>query len=494
MTSNGDGAAFIRSEIEKTLSIPVISEAIDWLHGKESLESNAIAKANKDNIKVQQTIFDLEQAQKEKEVISGELRIQKQKKQHAQIQIGEIEKRVGNIQEVQELNDRMNSEKGRIDELNAQRREILASIKELLADNVWLPNSKFLSQKWDELQAEKTKFEESNMEMKNFSTQLELLTQLGSSVFCPLCRSEHSNTSEEIQSRKRELEERLNSTSVNLNSSFMTKSDLMTRLGFDLAKVKAYKNLQKEHDELGARLAQAKISYADLKNKMQLHGNIDVKENMTSMRAHSQAEADAIESIRRYDEDLRKKNQLIDRLENEISKSGSVSPEKQAVYLAYRYLRSLFQAGKDSYSDSVREQVESFATDSFNRIISDKKFSGLKINKNYGVDLLMHDGRVEPLRSTGQAKISAISLIYGLIKTAMPEGFILMDTPFGSLDMGHRQEVCKWATGSGLKVSLFMHSGEFDRDIDVEYFGTGIGRIYKISKVDDNESRITVEV
>jgi hypothetical protein len=69
-----------------------------------------------------------------------------------------------------------------------------------------------------------------------------------------------------------------------------------------------------------------------------------------------------------------------------------------------------------------------------------------------------------------------------------------MDTPFGSLDMGHRQEVCKWATSSGLKVSLFMHSGEFDRDIDVAYFGNGIGRIYRISKVDDNESRITVEV
>jgi DNA sulfur modification protein DndD len=494
MTSNDDGAAYIRSEIEKTLSIPVLTEAIEWLHGRESLESNAIAKANKDNSKIQQAIFDLEQAQKEKEVITNELKIQREKKQKAQFEIGELEKRVGNIAEAQELNDKMNSLKGRIDELNSQRRELLASIKDLLAQNVWLPNSKFLANRWEEISKDKLSFEKARLESENLLSQLDLLTQLESSETCPLCNSKHDNTPDHIKQRKNKLEESLNEITVGSNDSYLADFNLMTDLGFDLNKVKSFKNMQKEYDELGARLATAKISHTETRNKMELHGNIDVKDSMAAMRAYSQAESEASKSIAQYEEDLRRKTQLIDRLENEISKSGSVSPEKQAVYTAYRYLRSLFQAGKDSYSDLVRKQVETFATQSFNMIISDKKFSGLQINKNYGVDLLMHDGRIEPLRSTGQAKISAISLIYGLIKTAMPEGFILMDTPFGSLDMGHRQEVCKWATGSGLKVSLFMHSGEFDRDIDVSYFGNGIGRIYRISKVDDNESRITVEV
>jgi DNA sulfur modification protein DndD len=75
----------------------------------------------------------------------------------------------------------------------------------------------------------------------------------------------------------------------------------------------------------------------------------------------------------------------------------------------------------------------------------------------------------------------------------MPEGFILMDTPFGSLDMGHREEVCKWASTSGLRVSLFMHSGEFDRTIDSKFFGNSIGRVYRIRQIDENESTIEVE-
>ena len=494
MTSNDDGAAYIRSEIEKTLSIPVLSEAIDWLHGKESLESNAIAKANKDNSKIKQSIFDLEQAQKEKEVITNELKIQKEKKQKAQLEINELEKRVGNIVETQEVNDKMNTEKGRIEELNSQRRELLASIKDLLAQNVWIPNSKYLASRWDILLQEKTKYESASLESENLLKQLDLLNQLETSEICPLCSSKHDNTPEHIRERKVAIDNDLKRITEDRDEGYKHDLDLMLELGFDSNKIKAFKNMQKEYDELGARLATSKIAFTELRNKLELHGNLDVKDSMAAMRAHSQAEAEANKSIFQYEDDLRKKAQLIDRLENEISKSGTVSPEKQAVYAAYRYLRSLFQAGKESYADAVRKQVETFATQSFNNIISDKKFSGLQINKNYGVDLLMHDGRIEPLRSTGQAKISAISLIYGLIKTAMPEGFILMDTPFGSLDMGHRQEVCKWATSSGLKVSLFMHSGEFDRDIDVAYFGNGIGRIYRISKVDDNESRITVEV
>ena len=43
----------------------------------------------------------------------------------------------------------MNTEKGRLEELNSQRRELLASIKDLLAQNVWIPNSKYLASRWD---------------------------------------------------------------------------------------------------------------------------------------------------------------------------------------------------------------------------------------------------------------------------------------------------------------------------------------------------------
>ena len=122
------------------------------------------------------------------------------------------------------------------------------------------------------------------------------------------------------------------------------------------------------------------------------------------------------------------------------------------------YLVNLFAEAKEDYVAVVRKQVETYSSETFLKIISDKKYSGLRINDNFGVELLLPDGSVDPLRSTGQGKVSTIALVSGLIKTAMDEGFILMDTPFVSLDLGHRQAVCKWAAESGFKVSLFRHS------------------------------------
>ena len=142
---------------------------------------------------------------------------------------------------------------------------------------------------------------------------------------------------------------------------------------------------------------------------------------------------------------------------------------------------------------AVREQVEKYSSETFLKIISDKKYTGLRINENFGVELVLPDGKTDPLRSTGQGKVSTISLVSGLIKTAMNEGFILMDTPFVSLDIGHRSSVCEWASQSGLKVSLFMHSGEFIWERDSHYFNGHVGKVYRIRKIDDDESEVTLE-
>lgn len=494
MTSNDDGASFIKSEIEKTLSIPVITEAINWLHGKESSESTAIEKANRDNAKIAQYAFDKEQALKEKTVLENELKIQMEKREKARTAIAELNKKIGNIEEVQGLTASLNIETGKIDAITSQRREIFSNIKDHLSTNVWLPNSKYLLKVWKTAQDSKNEYEKAEESARSYLRNIELLSELENSATCPLCNSVHDNTPESVKNRKIDLQKKFDEVSGKYDLGFQGVMELLSLMGFETMKVSKAIDLQKEYDELGARLAKAKNAATEVRNRLSLHGNVDVKESMVNMRAFTQNEEEATRSINSYQEDIKKKASLIESLESAISKGGTVSPEKQAAYNAFRYLRFLFTSGKESYANLVRQQVETFASESFNSIISDKKFVGLKINDSYGVDLLMKDGKIEPLRSTGQAKISAISLINGLIKTAMPEGFILMDTPFGSLDMGHRREVCKWASNSGLKVSLFMHSGEFDRNIDSEFFGNGIGRIYRIHKVDDNESSISVEV
>jgi hypothetical protein len=199
----------------------------------------------------------------------------------------------------------------------------------------------------------------------------------------------------------------------------------------------------------------------------------------------------ATRNIEDYTEKLTAADKRISKLESAVGKE--ISPEKRIAHNAFSYLLEIFELSKEVYVADVREQVQKYSSETFLKIISDKKYTGLRINDNFGVELVLPDGRTDPLRSTGQGKVSTISLVSGLIRTAMNEGFILMDTPFVSLDIGHRAAVCKWASESGLKVSLFMHSGEFVWDRDSHYFQGHVGKVYRIEKIDDDESRVTLE-
>ena len=176
-------------------------------------------------------------------------------------------------------------------------------------------------------------------------------------------------------------------------------------------------------------------------------------------------------------------------MQNSIGKG--LPPSERYVFELLAYLSLLFEVTLSAYRSAVREKVQDYASKTFLKIISDQKYVGLQITDNFGVELLLPDGKSDPLKSTGQGKVSAIALVSGLIHTAMDEGFILMDTPFVSLDMGHRAAVCKWATESGFRVSLFMHSGEFEWGRDRAQFGDAVGRVYRITRIDDNESTVT---
>jgi hypothetical protein len=225
---------------------------------------------------------------------------------------------------------------------------------------------------------------------------------------------------------------------------------------------------------------------------MALFGNADIVNLVTSMKSLGADAESAKNNIEQYRLDGLEIQKRITKLESAVGKG--ISPQKRIAHNAFSYLVRLFELAKEDYVGLVRKQVESYASETFLKIISDKKFTGLRINDNFGVDLILPDGKIDPLRSTGQGKVSTISLVSGLIRTAMDEGFILMDTPFVSLDLGHREAVCRWASDSGFRVSLFMHSGEFVWERDRAAFGDSVGRVYRIRKIDADESTIEMEM
>jgi DNA sulfur modification protein DndD len=488
MTANHNSAAFIRSEIEKSLSIPVISDGINWLKARQSEESLALIKANTHNDKMRKAGLALEGSRKELETVREEGLKQVSILQEINKRIEILEGEVSNIDEAQELNSQIGILKGRVSTLKDKRNEKLSLIKDLLGDFYWIPLAQQINEIYSSLTQQISKAQLVSQQNQYLTSRINLLEQLRKQDKCPLCDSIHEVTSSKILEEIDKLKEGISEIDSYNLELLQNRLNSIKNIGFKYEAYVNVRDLQKDFDADGADLAIAMQNLEEKQNQLALYGNTDIQKIVISMKALISDAETAKKNIDQYKDDEIELLKKISKLESDIGKG--ISPQKRVSHNAFSYLVNLFEEAKEDYVNLVRKQVQTYASETFLKIISDKKYRGLQINENFGVELILPDGKVDPLLSTGQGKVSTIALVSGLIKTAMDEGFILMDTPFVSLDLGHRQAVCKWAVESDFKVSLFMHSGEFVWERDHEFFGDSVGKIYRIKKIDNDESVI----
>lgn len=492
MLENSETAAFIRSQIEKTLSIPVIAEAIEWLQIREKQESVAIIKANKDNEKIVFASKKLEKEEAEILVLREELSKSKEQESRSSRGIEEIEADIKNIAEVAAQQDRLNLLKGVVQTLETGRKDILSQIRDLLGTSCWLP----VSQKLDRISGDVQRYLsirdiQARKEVEVLA-KIDLLEKLKKTRHCPICNQPNKSEVDDVEDRIKDLKASLSTPDLEIEQSNLSKDEWLKALSYTNAKWIKVRNLKKEYDEKGAELATASNEMKEISVTLSLHGNPDVEGAMQRIKTLSRDLQSARDKIREYGDKIQERSNSIDRLRAEINKVVGVSPEKQKAYNAYRYLRFIYEQMKERYSHLARAQVEQYASKTFLDIISPAKFTGLRINENYGVNLELQGGQIEPMASQGQSKIGSISLISGLIKTVMENGFIFMDTPYVSLDKEHRHRVNTWAAKSDLQVTLFLHTGEFDRVTDLADYEGKVGKIYRIEMVGE-DSRVRLE-
>jgi DNA sulfur modification protein DndD len=153
-------------------------------------------------------------------------------------------------------------------------------------------------------------------------------------------------------------------------------------------------------------------------------------------------------------------------------------------------LEQVFSEGINQLRDLLREEVQQYASEAFAELTTEKTYSGLEINRNYGLSIIDHEGRTLKERSAGAEQVVALSLIDGLNRTARKAGPIVMDTPLGRLDPKHRSNVLRYLPKMAEQVVLLVHEGEIDPGRDLSNFAERIGARYKIERVSATESRI----
>lgn len=153
-------------------------------------------------------------------------------------------------------------------------------------------------------------------------------------------------------------------------------------------------------------------------------------------------------------------------------------------------LEKIYARSIDQLRDDLKATVEQLASDAFRKLTTQGKYSGLRINANYGLTILDERAQEVPIRSAGAEQIVALSLIDGLAHAGRSAGPVVMDTPFGRLDKKHRANILAYLPTRTSQLVLFVHEGEVDKDKDLAKLKSRVGCVYEIKEVNPRHSRI----
>ncbi len=182
--------------------------------------------------------------------------------------------------------------------------------------------------------------------------------------------------------------------------------------------------------------------------------------------------------------DLATKRVEIQEYQKSLGKVSEKSSSKDTLRRSfYDQLLQVFGSGLDMYRDRLRHHVEKESTALFRGFSSDKDYEKLKINQNYGLTIVHHDGTEIPVRSAGFEHIVALSLMGSLQKNAPLRGPIFMDSPMGRLDRAHKVNVTKGLPLMSTQVALLVYEDEISQDDVVEILGSKLLKRYHLKRI-----------
>lgn len=186
---------------------------------------------------------------------------------------------------------------------------------------------------------------------------------------------------------------------------------------------------------------------------------------------------------------IQEKQARLKTLSSLMKQSGARSSSASAQVEVVQGLVEVFSESVDVMRETLRRKVEGLASEAFRLLTTEKTYSGLEINTSYGLTIL--DSTHHPIkrRAAGAEQIVAISLLSALNKTAEHAGPIVVDTPFGRLDLKHRENVLQYLPSISHQIVLLVHPGEM-RPQDLECIADRVASRYTIERVTATNSRI----
>lgn len=497
---DGSAADKIKQSIENILGLPIISNSVRDINNIENIYNKKVAfeakkdeKTKKIGNDIEEHTTNIDQQKKDLENVLSEIK-------ELEIERSKIENKMKQNEKyknwIEEIKNKEKNIQDYIEDINQKK----AKIKEITND-IWKAMCCFKI--LETLNSAKEKIKELEDRKKSNTIANEIISYMEKACSqgeCDICGTTNlsSSTKNILKEKIKEFQEKikaftpedekkieyLKSTVVPKLSDkqFELKKDSLEMLESDIGDLEIKKsNLQVEIDVIKKNINNYE---EELKNVNEIVE--DLVENKNKIKIKEEAKKEIKEKIDCLQKEINDCNDKIRKISSN-SKNFEII-QKQHDFC--RNLKKLFEFGINQFREQMKKKVEKDASDIFISIASQKEYTGLVINNNYGLEIRHKEGELVPFKSAGYSHIVALSLIGALHKNAPLEGPIIMDSPFGRLSPDHKESVTEILPTLANQVILLVYENEIDIELSKNILRDKLINEFSLNQIDAFNTKI----
>ena len=438
--------------IETVLGIPEVRNLCDDL---EKLSQDL--ERERDQLLHDQSAYqDLsdqkEEAKVELDAAKETLKNLKSQYSSLQEQIDRLEERASTLERAQDeiaylrdLRRRKEELKERLDNYDA---ELQGHLK-VVAQRLVLP---LLKEQLDQLQTQANKAERTGERLAQAKAQTEFIRDLLDNTLCVCGRELDEKARRFLEGRLGELEDQLASSRrlqerVGSYTVALTElKDLEGRIRYiegladpdviQRALLTKYK-LQVEREEVEQEIAMRE-------EKLKGSEDADVGQVFTTLGEKKQNLVDMKGRIEGAEDEVKEAEKLLDERQNALNEAARAIDDKRRVVDTLQLTRDAHAVARDMVERLLqlrRDAIERHMTNVFQMVTNKKKeYDRIELAEDFAPCIVTHSGQMMKRNelSAGEKEVIAFSFIAGLNQSTQTNAPLVMDTPFGHLDVSHR--------------------------------------------------------
>jgi DNA sulfur modification protein DndD len=481
---------FVRAQVERALGLPFMSNLAADL---EAIQANITANMNQALRKVKRHEGLSDQYRSKVDALAAverDLADLRNRDENLLAKIAELDSELSKVDEIKDLYFERKNLENEVARTEDVMRDYQGSIAEIAESTWWLPLADVLvgDLKAAELAievAEKTDRERYRLQLTIDQLEREIGTHR-----CPTCgqptpSERDRDISEEISILRRSLEI-LPGAEVDEARS---RRDHLRRFGSGSSVLQRVHEQEQDLRREGLRTDKNKQRIRTISD--QISGNtVDIESlnrNLIDAKTMKSRSGTAVVGL---DTKRLALKQEVNKLAIQIAEQPEVDASERLLQLSVHEAYEIVSESYGRFRTSMRERVAAATSELFQRLTTEKEYTGVSMSDDYLLTVRDHQMRPLDMISAGANQILTSAFIGALAECSVDEAPMVMDTPFGRLDLGHRAAILRWVSTFETQVILFVQSGEYISDRDAPLLSGKIGREFSIERLSPSRSEV----